>query len=391
MKHKHVPSAGPSITDTEVKLVTEAIKHGWYENRNMHIDQFISEFKSYTGMKYCLPTCNCTSALHLAMLALDIGAGDEVIVPDITWVASATPVLYVGAKPVFADIDKYDWCLSPGSLEKAITEKTKAIIVVDILGNIAQMDEIISIAKKHQIPIIEDAAEGIGATYQGQKAGTFGKIGVYSFNATKLMIAGQGGALVTDDEEIYRKCKLFVHHGIDQAREGKYYWSYKIGYNYQWTNIQAALALGQLRRIDELVKIKRRIGGWYKENLSNIEGIRFNFERSGVSNTFWIVTVIISPEYGITKERIIEKAQEYQIDIRPFFYPLSSMPSFKAYCSDKDMERANPVSYSISPYGICLPSAMSLEKDDVDYVCGCFKEIFRSQFYNLVSKIGNTL
>jgi len=369
-----IPSAGPSITYQEVQLAAEAAAYGWYEKRNMHIDQFVKEFSAYAGLKYCLPTSHCTAAIHLAILALGIGLGDEVIVPDITWVASASPIHYVGAIPVFVDIDGKDWCITPESFERAITKKTKAVVVVDLLGNMpSEMDKIVRIAKKHNIAVIEDAAEGIGAEHKGKKAGTFGDIGVFSFNATKLMISGQGGALVTNDKELYEKAKLFLHHGIDQEREGKYYWSYEIGFNYQWTNIQAALALGQLRRIDELLEKKRLIYKWYKKALIGISGIRLNPNRDG--NTFWIVTAIVSPEYGLKKEEIMKKMKRYNIDVRPFFYPISSMPAYAQYCRGKDIKKINPVSYEISPYGICLPSAMSITEAEVRYVCKSLKKI----------------
>jgi len=320
---RKIPSAGPSITKAEILLVNEAVSQGWYENRNMHIDQFIKEFSEYIGLKYCLPVCNCTSAIHLALLALNIGPGDEVIVPDITWVASACPIHYVGAIPIFVDIDKNSWCISSKSFERAITEKTKAVVVVDLLGNVPDMNKIIKIAKKHNIVIIEDTAEGMGAEYKGKKAGTFGDINVFSFNATKLIIAGQGGMVATNNKHFYNRCKLLYHHGIDTAIEGKYYWSYEIGYNYQLTNMQAALALAQLRRIKEIIDKKRQTFRWYKERLNNIEGINLNSEAQGVKNTYWIVTAIISPKYGLKKEELMEKAKKYSIDLRPFFYPIS--------------------------------------------------------------------
>jgi len=381
---KHIPSAGPSITQKEIELVNEAIKYGWYESRDMHITQFVEEFKKYTGMQFCLPVNNCSSAIHLVMIALGIGQGDEVIVPDITWVASASPIIYVGAKPVFVDIDENDWCISPESFENAINEKTKAVVVVDLLGNMPQMDEIVRISKKYNIPIIEDAAEGIGAEYKKKRSGTFGDVSVFSFNATKLMIAGQGGMIATNNKILYDKCVLFMHHGIDQSREGRYYWSYEIGYNYQWTNIQAALALAQLRRIDELVRMRRQIGKWYKDKLKNIEGIKFNYEANVVKNTFWIVTIIIDRKYGLKKEEIVKRAKEYNIDIRPFFYPISSMEPYKKYIEkDVDIKKKNKVAYSISPYGICLPSAMKITEEDVNYVCKSFKKILLSKPLNV--------
>ncbi len=369
-----IPSAGPSITDKEVQLVTEAVKYGWYENRNMHIDQFIKEFSSYTGMKYCLPTCNCTSAIHLTLLGLNIGPGDEVIVPDITWVASACPIHYVGATPVFADIDKKDWCLSPESFEKSITGKTKAVIVVDLYGTMPRMDEIKKIATKYKIPIIEDAAEAMGAEYKNKKAGTFGDIGVFSFNATKIMIAGHGGILATNNKRIYERAKKLQHHGLVEYSE-KTFWSEEIGFNYLWTNIQAALALAQLRRLNEIVGKKRQAFSWYYERLKDVDGIQLNYEDKNTKSTFWVATAIISKEYGLKKEEILSKLKRYDIDGRPFFYPISSMPAYSEYCRGKDMKKINPASYEISPYGICLPSASTITESDVDYVCNCLKKI----------------
>jgi perosamine synthetase len=371
---KNIPSAGPSITDKEVELVTEAVRYGWYEDRNMHIDRFIEEFSSYTGMKYCLPTAHCTDAIHLALLALNIGPGDEVIVPDITWAASAAPIHYMGATPVFADMDRKDWCLDPESFEKSITPKTKAVIVVDVYGNMPQMDKIQKISREHGIPIIEDAAEAMGAEYRNKKAGTFGEIAVFSFNATKLMIAGQGGMLVTNKKRIYEKAKKLWHHGMVEYSK-KAYWSEEIGFNYQWTNMQAALALAQMRRLNELLEQKRRAYNWYCEGLKDIDGIQLNYEAKNTRSTFWIATAVIDKKYGLRKEAIASKLKPYGIDSRPFFYPISSMPAYAQYCRGKNMKNINPVSYEISPYGICLPSAANITESDADYVCDCLKKI----------------
>ena len=194
-----IPSAGPWITDAEINLVTEAIKEGWGKKMNMHIDQFIEEFSDYTQLKYCLPTAHCTDAIHLALVVSDIGPGDEVIVPDVTWVASAAPIEYVGATPVFVDINATNLCIDPDSFEQAITKRTKAVIGVDLLGNMADWKKINQIAKKHKLIVIEDAAQGLGATYRGQPAGNFGDISVFSFSGTKLITSQQGGIFATND------------------------------------------------------------------------------------------------------------------------------------------------------------------------------------------------
>src|SRR5258708_22791852 len=240
-KLRKISSAGPSIDNQDVKLVTEAAKFGWYEKRNMHLDKFTEEFRDYTGLKYLLPVSHCTAALHLALLALGIGPGDEVIVPDITWVASVAPIHYVGATPIFADIEENSWGLSPSSFEKRITSKTKAVIVVDIYGNMPAMNDILKIAKSHKIHVVEDAAEAMGAEYKGKKAGTFGDINTFSFNATKIMIAGQGGMIGTNSKKLFDRCEILSHHGMIPYNK-KTFWSVEIGYNYLWTNMQASLA-----------------------------------------------------------------------------------------------------------------------------------------------------
>ena len=370
-----IPSAGPSITDLEVRLVTQAVRDGWYERMSDYLDQFERAFSDYTGMRYCLATNTCTGALHLALLGLGVGPGHEIIVPDITWVASAAPICYTGAKPVFVDIDRTSWCLAPESVERAITKKTKAVIAVGLMGNLPDFDAIRSIAARHHIPIIEDAAQSIGAEYHGQKAGTFGTVGVFSFNGTKLLVTGEGGMLVTNDRSLYGRLKRLQHHGIDKEREGKYFWSYELGYKYKMSNLQAALGLAQLRRIDELVAMRRRIFAWYQQRLRWIEGLQLNQESPGLKSTFWLVTVILSSEYGLKKEPLMERLRGWRIDSRPFFYPLSSMPTFARYCRGNQMWRVNQIAYALSPYGISLPSAASLTESDVAYVCDVLKDL----------------
>lgn len=373
---RKIPSAGPSITNQEIKLVTEAITLGWYENRSMHLNKFVEEFTSYTGIKYCLPVVNCTSALHLTMIGLGLGPGDEVIVPDITWVASVAPIHYVGATPIFADIDEKTWCLSPSSFEKMITPKTKAVVVVDLYGNMPEMESIVKIARKHKLYIIEDAAEAMGAEYKGKKAGSFGDVSVFSFNATKIMIAGQGGMVTTNSKKLYERFQQLSHHGMIPYNK-KTFWSVEIGYNYLWTNIQAALALAQLRRIDELVSKKRQIYEWYKKKLGNLEGIQLNTEVDGIKSSFWIVNAILSSKYSIRKEKIMEQFKKYEIDTRPFFYPVSSQPAYSKYTRGKNYQQSNLVAYKISPYGISLPYSFELTESDVDYICKIFLDILK--------------
>ncbi len=371
-----IPCAGPWITEAEVSRITTAASEGWYENMSRELDEFERRFAEYTGARYCVATNNCTAAIHLAMMGLGIGRGDDVIVPDLTWVASAAPACYVGARPVLVDVDARSWCITPEAIERAITKRTKAIVVVGLLGNLPDLDAIRAIARKHRVPIIEDAAESIGAEYKGRKAGTFGTIGVFSFNGTKLVVTGEGGMLTTNNVRTYRLVRGLAHHGLlMRGRQSKLYWSYRLGYKYKMTNIQAAMGLAQLGRIDELIEKRRTIFRWYEARLRDLDGVRLNWEGPGVRSTFWIVTAIVDRRYGLKKEALVRKLVERRVAGRPFFYPLSAMPTFAPYCRGRRMDRVNPVTYAIAPYGICLPSAFRLTEDDVDYVCDQFRAI----------------
>lgn len=369
-----ITSAGPSITQEEIDLVTEAVTMGWHDKRNYHLDQFTEEFAHYIDRKYVLPTSHCTGAIHLAMLTLGIGPGDEVIVPDITWVASAAPIVYVGATPVFVDIEESSWCLCPRAFEAAITENTKAVVVVDLFGNMPNMGEILRIAQTHNIQVIEDAAEGLGATYKGRPSGSFGEVSLFSFSPTKLITAGQGGVFATDDFDLFEKAKYFAHHGIYKKPGEPYYWSHCLGYNYNWTNMQAALALAQFRRIDALIQKKHDVFHGYKQHLSSLKGCFLNQQLIDVKPTYWISVAIMSEQYGLNKEQYCDEFLKRSIDMRPFFYPLSSMPPYQEY-ADEGIRERNVVSYHLSQYGLCLPSGNNLTDSDIVEVCQALHEV----------------
>lgn len=374
---KRIPSVGPWITEAEVALVTDAARNGWYTNMSVYLTQFTEALRAHSGMQHCLPLSHCTAAIHVAMQGLGVGPGDEVIVPDLTWVASASPAAQLGATPVFADVERDSWCLSPESFERNITKRTKAVVVVGLYGNMPKMREILEIAQRKRVAVIEDAAESIGALYDGKPAGCFGRVGVYSFNATKMVVAGQGGAVVTNDEKLFKRIARLAHHGIDKSPGARYYWSNELGYNYNWTNIQAALCLAQLRRIEELVERKRQIFRWYQERLGDVEAVALNTEAPGVRNTYWLVNAIVDPKLKIPKERIQEELKQRGIDARPFFYPISSMPPYRQYVRGRKIRSENKVTYTISPYGINLPCAFNISEDDVDHVCDTLRQVLR--------------
>ena len=273
-----IPVAGPWITQKEIDYVTDAVTRAWYGNANIYHQQFEEAFARYIGKRHAITLPSCTSAIHLSLLSLGIGKGDEVIVPDLTWIATAAPITYVNATPVFADCDEDTWCISPDALQACISPRTKAIIPVDLYGNMPEMDAIVDIAEDNNIVIIEDAAEAIGSEYHGEKAGSFGDTGVFSFHGSKTMTTGEGGMLVTNREDIFQRCLALRDHG--RAPGDKMFWNAEVGFKYKMSSMQAALGLAQLERIGELVQGKRRIFNWYRQNLANLDGIMLNCEKT---------------------------------------------------------------------------------------------------------------
>ena len=370
---KHIPVAGPWITQKEIDYVADAAAHAWYENANMYHERFEKAFSHYIGTKYAMALPSCTSAIHLSLLALGIEKGDEVIVPDLTWIATAAPITYVSATPVFADCDGKTWCISSDAFQECITPGTKAVIPVDLYGNMPEMDAIRDIAHDHGIAIIEDAAEAIGSEYHGKRSGSFGNTGVFSFHGSKTMTTGEGGMLVTDRKDLYDRCLTLRDHG--RAPGEKMFWNAEVGYKYKMSSMQAALGLAQLERIDELVDKKRQIFALYRKNLQSVDGITLNYEAPGTKNSYWMVTAIFDPKYRLQKEDIMHKLKENGIDSRPFFYPLSSQPAYEHTVQAKKAQAKNMVSYRISPLGINLPSGMSTDHEIVAHVCHVLKQV----------------
>jgi len=368
-----IPVAGPWITQKEIDYVTDAAEHAWYGNANMYHERFEQAFSHYIGTKYAMALPSCTSAIHLSLLSLGIGKGDEVIVPDLTWIATAAPITYVSATPVFADCDEKTWCISSDAFQECITPGTKAVIPVDLYGNMPEMHAIRDIAHDHGIAIIEDAAEAIGSEYHGKRSGSFGDTGVFSFHGSKTMTTGEGGMLVTDRKDLYDRCLTLRDHG--RAPGEKMFWNAEVGYKYKMSSMQAALGLAQLERIDELVDKKRQIFALYRKNLQSVDGITLNYEAPGTKNSYWMVTAIFDPKYRLQKEDIMHKLKENGIDSRPFFYPLSSQPAYEHTLQAKKAQTKNMVSYRISPLGINLPSGMSTDHEIVAHVCHVLKQV----------------
>ena len=369
---RRIPVAGPSITDKEIEYVTDAVSRAWYASANEFHERFESAFAEYVGRAFAIALPSCTSALHLALSSLGVGPGDEVVIPDVTWIASAAPISYVGATPVFADVDANSWCVDVAAVESVLTQRTKAVIAVDLYGGMPDMGALVELLDRRGVPLIEDAAEAIGSSIGAARAGSFGIASTFSFHGSKTLTTGEGGMLVTDDETLRNRCLFLRDHGRDP--DDKSFRSREVAFKYKMSSMQAALGLAQLERIGELVDTKRAIFSWYRDALEGgplggRELVTLNAEPSGVTNSYWMVTAILSEELGRTKEDVIAALGACGIDSRPFFDPLSSLEAYRDLPAARDAAERNTVSYGLAPYGVNLPSALSLTEEDVAYVC----------------------
>jgi perosamine synthetase len=355
----------PSITALEVEYATDAAANGWGDRCYDYIQRFEDGFKSHLNVGYAIATSSCTGALHMGMAALGIGPGDEVILADTNWIATASPIVYLGATPVFVDILADTWCLDPAQVEKAITPRTKAIVAVHLYGNLCDMDTLLAIGGKHGIAVIEDAAEAIGSIYHGKRAGSMGAFGAFSFHGTKTLTTGEGGIFVTDDAALYEKVLTLSNHGRARGQL-KQFWPDAVGFKYKMSNIQAAIGCAQLSRVSELIARKREIYHQYVQRLEGVQGLALNPEFPGISIGAWMPTVVVEKNLGITREHLQAAFQADNIDARVFFHPLSSLPMFSP-CE------SNVVAWDIPTRAINLPSFHDITPTEIDRVAAVIK------------------
>lgn len=363
---KKILYAKPSITQLEIDYVSDAVTHGWGEQCYDYLIRFKTLIRQHLGVAHAFPTSSCTGALHMGMAALGVGPGDEVIVPDATWIASVAPVTYLGAKPVFVDVDAKTWCIDSEKIAAAITPNTKAVIIVHLYGASVDMDAVRAVTEAHQIPIIEDAAEGIGTLYKGVRAGALGTLGVFSFHGTKTLTTGEGGVLVTNDDSLAEQLVILDNHGRD-PKVPRMFWCEQVGFKYRMSNLQAALGCAQIERIDELIQSKREIFHLYQIHSKDVPDIRWNFEAAETVNGYWMPTLILGESHPISRDSLLQALNEKGVSARPFFYPVSSFPTFET-CS------ANTVSFRLGERGLNLPSYFDMTEDDVRYACDVLRE-----------------
>lgn len=358
---KFLPVAEPDLSGNEKKYVMDCLDSTWISSLGKYISEFETKFSAYCGSQHGISVCNGTAALQLALVSLNIGKGDEVLVPDLTFIATANVVTYTGAVPVFVDADKKTWNMDPEKIAEKITDKTKAIIPVHLYGHPCDMDPILELAKKHNLFVIEDVAEAHGAEYKGKKLGSLGDVGCFSFYGNKILTTGEGGMCITDDEKLAERMRFLKDHGMTRP----YYYHPEVGYNFRMTNIQAAIGLAQFERIDSIIATKINNAKLYKELLRDVKGLSFQPEESYAKSVFWLHSLLIEEDFRSSRDELMKALKEADIDSRPFFMPMHELPPYK--------REGYPVAAELSRKGINLPSSTLLSEDDIKRICTAIK------------------
>jgi len=363
---KFIPISEPCITGNELAYVSDCIQSGWVSSLGKYISEFERLFADFCGTRHAVAVSNGTAALHLALTVLGIGPGDEVIVPTLTFIATANAVHYTGARPVFADSEPFTWNIDPEDIARRITPRTKAIIPVHIYGHPANMKPILDLAEKHGLYVIEDAAEAHGARYEGKRVGSFGVLNTFSFYGNKIITTGEGGILTTDDDFLAERVRFLRDHAMSPAKR---YWHTEIGYNYRMTNMQAALGVAQMERIEEFIARKRWIAQTYREGLEGIKSITLSPEATWATTVYWMYSILLNDDFKVSRDEVMRRLKEQGIDSRPFFYPIHSMPPYNTG------PLSLPVAENLSSRGINLPSAVTLSKSDIQRITTAIQQM----------------
>jgi perosamine synthetase len=366
-----IPVAAPSLTGNEEAYVVEAIRSSWIASTGAFVDRFEREFAALCGTNAAIGVSNGTVALHVALVALEVAPGDEVIVPSLTYIATANAVTYTGATPVFVDVSADTWCIDPASIEAAITPRTKGIVAVHLYGHPADMDAINAIADRHGLWVVEDAAEAHGARYRGRPTGGLGTIGVFSFYGNKIVTSGEGGALTVNDPDLEARVRLLRGQGMDPSRR---YWFPIVGYNYRLTNLCCALLCAQLERFDEIVLGRRQIFDAYDRRLAGIDGIGFQPKAPWATTAPWLYSITVDPDrFGMNRDELAEILDRAGIETRPFFHPLHRLPPYVGHPTP-DLTTTDLLGAS----GMNLPTFSGLGPHDLDRICTAIRSAGRN-------------
>jgi len=361
-----IPVCQPTLEGNERKYVLECMDTNWISSRGKFVDEFEEGFSHYCGVRFGITTNSGTTALHLALATMGLEEGNEVIIPSFTMISTANAVSYLGAKPIPVDVDPDTWNIDPDKIEAKITEKTRAIIPIHTYGHPADMDRLQAIADKHGLDIVEDAAEAHGAEYKGKRVGSFGKMASFSFYANKIITTGEGGMIVTDDEELAGRLQTLRNYGFTQER---HFWHKVMGFSYRMTNLQAAIGLGQFEKIDELIQGRIDNARLYAKLLADIPGITVPEESQDVKAVYWMYGILVEDEFGLTKDELRQKLADRGIETRSFFIPIHLQPIYSYLLSDEF-----PVSEELGRKGFYLPSASNLRPDQIEFIVGVIRD-----------------
>lgn len=360
-----IPVCEPKLLGNEKKYVMDCLDTNWISSAGQYIPKFEEAFSKYCGAEYGVACSNGTNGLHLALEVLGIGSGNEVIIPSFTIIVSANVVIQTGARPVLVDVDPEIWCIDPMKMEEKITPRTKAIMVVHMYGHPCDMDPIKGIAQKYNLYVVEDACQAHGAEYKGRKVGSLGDIGVFSFYGNKNITTGEGGMLVTNNEVYAQRAQLLRNQGFEEPR-----FIHRVrGFNYRMTNIQAAIGLAQTEKIEYAIERKREIAAIYSELLKGVSEITLPFEAPWAKNVYWMYSILINDDFGMTKEEVMVELRKRGVNTRSFFYPMNQQPVF--WGDDPrfpDITGEYPVSDDLAQRGLYLPSGIGLTEEQIRFV-----------------------
>ncbi|MBI3453121.1 MAG: DegT/DnrJ/EryC1/StrS family aminotransferase [Rhodospirillales bacterium] len=367
---RRIPVAEPVLTGNELKYLSECVTTSWISSQGPFVRRFENEFARLIDARNALAVSNGTVALHLALLAFGIGPGDEVIVPDLTFAATANAVIHAGATPVIVDVGAESWNLDPEMVAAAITPRTRAIMPVHLYGQPAEMDALMELAERHGLIVIEDAAEAVGARYKGRPCGSIGHAGAFSFFSNKLITTGEGGMVVFQDAQIAERARILRDHGMNPGRR---YWHDEVGYNYRLTNMQAAIGCAQVEQMGRFFTRKMEIAAAYRARLTGIDGLRLPTEIPGRVNSYWMFSVICDlARLGLARDDIVSRLANAGIETRPLFYPLHTMPPYRGYAGNREFPNAS----HLSDGGLSLPSSITLTDAEIDYICGVIARLY---------------
>lgn len=359
---KFIPVAAPTLNGNEKKYVLDCLDSTWISSNGKYIEQFENSFSKFCRVKHALCCSNGTVALHLALLALGVGPRDEIIVPTLTFVATANAVSYCGATPVFIDSEPETWNLDTALIEAKITPRTRGIIVVHLYGHPVDMDPVLAVAKKHGLFVIEDAAQAHGAEYKGQRVGSLGDIATFSFYGNKIITSGEGGMVVTNDDSLAQKVRQFKGQGMDIERR---YWFPIIGYNYRMTNIAAAIGLAQLEKVDWHIQRHIEVASWYQRQLQGIPGLTWQIKKEWARHVNWMFSVVLDEKSGLAGSTVAEALKQQGIETRPVFHPMHTLPPYRVINNEQHF----PVAERLAAQGLNLPTWARLSREDVGFVC----------------------